>query len=121
MAEAAQEQFGTSKVTPRISLLAAAMMHAEGAYSVISLPHRNNNPGNLRHWGSVPVVNGYCKFPKMIEGYTALLEDIWVNRAMKIKDFLVKFAPPTENATSSYISIVCGITTFGPDELIDVS
>lgn len=105
----------------RISFLAAAMMHVEGAYSTISLPHRNNNPGNLRKWGNMPIVNGYAKFPRLIDGYHALLNDIWINRTMTIGAFLSKFAPKSENDLKMYISEVCTITGFNEGDIIDVA
>jgi len=104
----------------RISMIAAAMMHCEGAFSVNSLPHRNNNPGNLRRWGSTSIVDGYCRFATFLDGYNALLEDIYSNRAETLRNFISKYAPPTENNTSSYLQVVCEITELKPDEQIDV-
>lgn len=37
-----------------------------------TLAQKNNNPGNLRSWGTRPIVGGYAQFPTPEEGFKAL-------------------------------------------------
>lgn len=42
----------------------------------ITLPQRNNNPGNLRSWGRRPIVQGYAHFEQPSEGWSALRRQV---------------------------------------------
>ena len=64
-----------------IEPIAQAVATMEGFYKERSLAQRNNNPGNLRSWGSHPVVNGYAKFPSAMVGWRALHRQIDLNIA----------------------------------------
>jgi hypothetical protein len=44
-----------------------------------TIAYRNMNPGNLRSWGSNPVVQGYAKFPTESAGWNALYSQISKN------------------------------------------
>lgn len=102
----------------RISLLAAAIMHVEGAFSINSLAHKNKNPGNIRNWGELPENGGYTVFPTILDGYEAVCQDATKNCNLTIHDFISKWAPPSENDTVNYVNVVCSITGFHPEELV---
>lgn len=51
---------------------------------------RNNNPGNLRSWGSMPIVDGFAKFPTIEEGWRALYVQVTKNifvRKLTFREF----------------------------------
>lgn len=79
---------------------------------------RNNNPGNLRlskdNWKglrSKQEDRDFFQFVSVEYGYRALIitlqnyrrkHDCW-----NIRDFITRYAPPSENNTESYIKTVC--------------
>lgn len=70
--------------------LANAIFRVEsGNGNPASLAVRNNNPGNLRSWGSYPVVDGYVKFPDMATGMAALEQQVQKNisRGLNLYEF----------------------------------
>jgi hypothetical protein len=97
----------------RFALLAAAIMHVEGTFSIKSIGWRNNNPGNIRS-----AAGPFNFYDSMQEGFDALLQDIEENRVLSIADFIHKYAPPNENDTQSYLTEVCCITGFDYNELV---
>lgn len=91
---------------------------------------RNNNPGNIRlsrtPWkGEVRPSRDkqFCQFRTMAYGYRALirlLQNYRRNHGCRtMADFINRWAPPTENNTSGYITRVCREmqvpTTYVPD------
>ncbi|MDO4165552.1 MAG: structural protein P5 [Bacteroides sp.] len=82
---------------------------------------RNNNPGNIRNsdktdWqGEVDASQkndkSFEEFEDMPHGYRALIKLLQNYRkkwgCITIADFIKRWAPPTENNTSSYINSVC--------------
>lgn len=50
----------------------------------ITVAQRNRNPGNLRSWGSFPVVNGYAQFPEAVRGWAALRRQVQLNLLRKL-------------------------------------
>jgi len=71
------------KQTDVIALFRQAIATYEGFYlnakqaalqkvKLPTLAQKNCNPGNLRSWGTRPVVNGYAQFPNNEEGFKAL-------------------------------------------------
>lgn len=62
-----------------IDQIAQAIARMEGYFTPGTIAQRNNNPGNLRRWGSRPVVNGYAKFETPEEGWAALRQQIQKN------------------------------------------
>lgn len=54
-----------------------------------STAQRNNNPGNIRSWGTRPVVSGYAQFPSAEEGFKALRSQVDrnVKRGLSFKEF----------------------------------
>lgn len=57
----------------RIAISIATM---EGFYKAGSRAQRQNNPANLRRWGRVPVLDGFCNFPTLADGWTALRKQV---------------------------------------------
>jgi hypothetical protein len=61
----------------------------EGHYKAGSRSQRQNNPGNLRRWGKVPVLDGFCNFPTPTEGWAALRRQVEKNvgRGLTLYEF----------------------------------
>lgn len=64
-------------------------LDASGAIRSGTVAYRNNNPGNLRSWGSNPVVGGYASFPTASAGWVALKRQIELNigRGLTLEEF----------------------------------
>ena len=77
-----------------------------------SVATRNNNPGNLRYAGQAGAVStdasGFAVFGTPDEGWSALKRQIELdaNRQLSIREFINKYAPPSENNTSNYLSFI---------------
>ena len=69
--------------------IAQAIAAVESGGNPNALNYRQNNPGNLRSWGSTPVVNGYAEFPTMQDGWNALYQQITLNisRGLTLNEF----------------------------------
>lgn len=68
-----------------------------------------NNPGNLRSWGSNPISRGFAQFKSVQEGLSAMAGNLvaYANRGQDtIRKVISAWAPATENDTSKYISDV---------------
>lgn len=88
-----------------------------------SLAQRNNNPGNLKYFGS-------CKFrvfSTMEEGYAALLYDLnlkitgrsfWTDSTTTIEEFINIYAPSFENDVDNYLKIFCAETGLKSTDLL---
>lgn len=68
---------------------AESIARFEGFYRTRSRAARNNNPGNLRSWGTTPVVGGYAVFPTEALGWRALKLQIGKNidRGLTTEEF----------------------------------
>lgn len=86
----------------------------------MSLPRglRNCNPGNIRitkdKWKGLREKQedkSFFQFTEMKWGYRALIRTLqnyrYRHACLTISDFINRWAPPTENNTSGYISRVC--------------
>lgn len=89
---------------------------------------RNNNPGNIRvseskFKGELPSDNAFKKFDTIVNGYRAMFVLLRnYNRLYginTIRGIVSRYAPPTENNTSSYIEYVCMVCNYPPDKEID--
>lgn len=74
-----------------------------------TLASKNNNPGNLRFVGQAGAsqgVGGFAKFDSPEAGYQALVSQINLDagRGLTLGQFINKYAPPSENNTSQYLS-----------------
>ncbi len=58
----------------------------------ITPAQKNNNPGNLRTWGTLPVVAGFAFFPSVEAGFTALESQVTRNVFLRGLTFLEFFA-----------------------------
>jgi hypothetical protein len=69
--------------------LAAAIARYESGGNPNALNFRNNNPGNLRSWGSTPVVGGFAQFSSPEAGAAALQAQITknINRGLSLNEF----------------------------------
>ncbi len=100
-------------MNPRYAFLAAAMAHMEGYYSTKSPAYRNNNPGNIEH------ANGMFQvYPSKLVGFEALVADIAANKGKTLAQFIAKYAPPNENNTGLYITVVTSLTGMTPEEIL---
>jgi hypothetical protein len=93
--------------------LAHAMAHVEGYFVLGSRPDRNNNPGNLRPPKAVKLRGqtglddaGFAIFPDAVTGWAALDRQIAIDakRGHTLATFIAKYAPASENNTSSYLA-----------------
>jgi len=104
--------------------LADAIARYEGYYKSSSLAARNNNPGNLRSWGSYPVVNGYVQFPDAETGWRALRSQVErnVGRGLNLYEFFggkpgtyPGYAPAADNnRPRTYAETVAGWLGISP-------
>lgn len=90
-----------------------AISNMEGFNVSGSIAQRNNNPGNLRYAptqiGSENTASGtFASFSDPNSGWSALQDYINNNSGMSLRDFIYKYAPPTENDTSNYLNYVAG-------------
>lgn len=69
--------------------IAESIARMEGFYKSGTLAARNNNPGNLRSWGSNPVVNGFAQFATPEAGWAALKRQVQlvIDRGLTLKEF----------------------------------
>ncbi len=90
----------------------------------------NCNPGNIRHSASRyrgevrPSRDAAFKqFESLEWGYRALFVTLRTYARKyglkSIREMISRWAPPSENATESYIRAVCERTGFSPDEPLD--
>jgi hypothetical protein len=103
-----------------VQAFADAIATMEGFHSrAVTRAKVNNNPGNLRSWGSVPVVSGYASFPTADDGWNALRQQVQKNlfvRKLSIGEFFAGkpsvypgFAPSADsNNPGHYANFVCG-------------
>lgn len=84
---------------------------------------RNNNPGNLRSWGSAPVVGGFARFQNAAQGLSAMAGNllVYMNRGWNsLRQIAMHWAPPGENNTAAYIQNLMKRTGFGADAALDL-
>lgn len=89
-----------------------------------SLADRNNNPGNLKfanQSGAVMGEGGFAKFNTPEDGYQALVNQVQLDqsRGETLEQFISKYAPPTENDTTTYIQQVA--SNLGVDPSMKIS
>lgn len=98
--------------------IAQAIATMEGYFKPNSLAARNNNPGNLRSWGSAPVVSGYAAFQSPEQGWAALRAQIQrnIDRGLTLREFFggkpgvyAGYAPSADkNNPEAYAKFVAG-------------
>ncbi len=98
--------------------IASAIQQQEGFGTPNAVTiNANNNPGALRTWPGFPSRNGFAVFPDYATGRAALETDVQtnINAGLSLNDFLNKYAPTSENDTSSYIAFVSRQTGLDPN------
>ena len=101
-----------------LSRIACAVATAEGWFVKGSRPHRNNNPGNLTaSFLTRPKDPVFVKFRSPEEGIAALYHQIAkdVTRGLTLRQFVTKYAPPSENDTARYVRETARRTGLDPD------
>lgn len=101
-----------------VSELAEAIARFEGFGKPGSLATRNNNPGNIRSWGSLPTRDGYVVFPTPEAGWAALERQVGLNvaRGLTMEEFFAGkpgvyggYAPAADaNDPGNYARTVAG-------------
>ena len=95
------------------NLVAFAIAHMEGFDRVKSRARRNHNPGNIEH-----TLGGFVVYPDASSGWKALVQDIRANSGKTLRQFLTRYAPPSENDTETYIQTVASICGIAADVLL---
>jgi hypothetical protein len=70
----------------------------DGTIDYRTVAARNNNPGNLRSWGTRPVVDGYASFPTPADGWKALRSQVKKNvfeRKLSFREFFAGERKPS--------------------------
>ena len=98
-------------------------------------PTRLNNPGDIDFapWNAVPPFNAqleqtiapekprFAHFPTAAQGWAALehllLTDSY--RSLTIEQAINRYAPPVENNTVNYVSVVCRLVGCAPDDIVE--
>lgn len=120
--------------TQLIDSMAVAIARMEGYMDAAYNPrpgtiaYRNNNPGNLRVWGSLPQQSGYAVFPTAAEGWGALKIQIRLNldRGLTLYEFFggkpgvyPGYAPAADaNHPKQYAEFVAAQVGIPPDAVI---
>lgn len=92
---------------------------------------RNNNPGNIRHSGTVwqgevtpSTDRSFKQFKSMAYGYRAMIKLLQnysrINGCHTLRTMISRWAPPSENDTRSYIATVAKLTGMEPDKRINI-
>ncbi len=105
--------------------IAQAIGTQEGFYNGTSrIAIQNNNPGNLRSWGTRPIVNGYASFPTLADGFAALDRQIVlnINRGLTLYEFFgggkgyYGYAPSADgNSPRHYAEVVGAAVGIDPN------
>ncbi len=109
----------------RLGLL-QAIARMEGFYKANSRAARNNNPGNIEA-GKFATAHGargrdrrFACFPDVATGFAAmraLFQSAY--RGLTLAQALTRWAPPKENDTARYITLVCEWTGLNAEDVID--
>jgi hypothetical protein len=112
-----------------VSDIARAIATMEGYYVTGSIAARNYNPGNLRSWGSLPIVQGFAQFPSESEGFRALHRQInlLIDRQLNLYEFFCGkagiypgYAPDADgNHCRAYAEFVAGKVGIAADMPLD--
>lgn len=113
-----------------LECVADAIMHYEG-WALGSCSYRNRNPGNLRaaEHSLGDDANGYAIFPSLIDGYSALLEDLaakftgktrsGLGPASTLAELFAIYAPSADhNAPEKYAAFVAHWLTVGLQRVV---
>lgn len=114
-----------------VQRFAEAIARMEGFYRKGTPAQRNNNPGNLRSWGTRPVVKGFAVFETPEAGWRALWAQIVknINRRLTMYEFFAGkpgvyggYAPAADkNRPREYAEFVAKRLGIDADERLDVA
>lgn len=93
------------------------------ADSLLPLGLRNNNPGNLRSWGSTPTSGGFAQFGSMQEGLSAMAGNLQAYSRQginTIEGIIKRWAPSSENNTGAYIAHVSKLMGVKAGDALDM-
>lgn len=88
---------------------------------------RNNNPGNIKAFGGIhwrgqrgQDADGFATFSSPRFGLRAIAV-IWqdycyYHKFTTLRQYLDRWAPPSENHTETYLRVLCAAAAVGPDE-----
>lgn len=110
-------------------------LESTGQAKEIPLSVRNNNPGNLRFStnltgqgsvleGATKGEGGFAKFETPEAGLEAMRRQVALDtqkRGATLRQFIKKYAPPSENDTNKYIDFVSKQTGLNPDDKVPAS
>jgi hypothetical protein len=88
----------------------------------MNLSQKNNNPVNLRYKGQRESIGkgekDFALFSTPMAGWRAAHSQIAldITRGLTIREFIFKFAPPSENNTNAYLDFVCKELNVAPEE-----
>ena len=112
--------------------LLSAIARMEGFGVQGSRARRNNNPGNIE-WGSFAAQHGatgrepdlahskgrFAVFPSADIGFVALKQLLLEHYAtLTVEAAILKYAPPSENDSESYIRNICNWAQCKPTDII---
>lgn len=112
-----------------VAHIAEAISHVEGFHrKELTIARRQNNPGNLRSWGKMPVKNGYACFPSLAAGWAALHAQVRknLNRRLTLYQFFegkpgvyAGYAPAADNnKPHRYAELVSKWVDVPPDVVV---
>lgn len=111
-------------VVPNESGIAAAASGTAAAAGRLPRGIRNNNPLNLRSWGSAPVVGGYAQFATPQEGIDAAAKQLLLYQGRGIDTLggiAAHWAPASDdNDVASYTADLAKQTGFGAGQHLDL-
>lgn len=86
---------------------------------------RLNNPGNLRKWGSHPVVSGFASFASPEQGLEAMANQLAIYQDLHkwntLDDIVKHWAPAADsNDVGSYVRDLANKTGFAHDQKLDL-
>lgn len=112
-----------------VKVISEAIAAMEGYNVPGSRASRNNNPGNLRRWGNVAIVDGFACFPSAAAGWEALRSQVSRNikRGLTLREFFggkpgvyAGYAPAADgNRPGNYAEYVAARVGISPDAVIE--
>ena len=103
-----------------------AIARMEGWGKSGDIPTRDNNPGDIdagvfasSQQGFVGNAGRFARFDNAEDGFNALRNLLTMHYlGMTIESAMNKYAPPVENQTNNYITVVCELTGNTPDTVL---
>jgi hypothetical protein len=94
---------------------------APGGHEALGI--RNNNPGNLRSWGSTPTSGGFAQFATPEAGLSAMAGNLLAYEKKgldTVSAIINRWAPSSENDTNSYIGDVAKKLGVGANDKLNL-